>query len=95
MDADHPTNGVLFARRSTYLDREEAAVAGRRAVDLADRGGGDRARLEPLKPRPPILAPLRRKNLLQLLRGHVVGVVAKPRHGVTRPFDPFAGSLAA
>ena len=49
-----------------HLDRQKFAFAGQRAVDLADAGGGNRARLEPAETGAPVLAPFVRKHLVQL-----------------------------
>ena len=61
------------------LDRDPLALGGRRAVDLADRGGGERVVLEVVEEVFDRLAQLRLEQLLHALEGQRRDVVAQAR----------------
>ncbi len=63
-----------------HLDRQHAAIGQLGAVDLADRCGRDRMRLEMAEAPPPVAPPFGGEHLVELRRGHVVRIVAQPRH---------------
>ena len=62
-----------------HLDRQHAAVWQLGAVNLPDRGGSDRMRLEVAEAPPPVAAPLGAEHLIELPGRHVVCVVAQAR----------------